>query len=284
MTTATATATVAAAASTSTTSPRARDRRFVERYGPWAVVTGASSGIGRAVALELASYGSHLVLLSRGGAALDAVADAARSHGVEVRIVECDLSSTDGMAEIEAATEGCDVGLFVASAGFGTSGQFADGDLDAELGMIDVNVRAVCAQTHAFARRFRERGRGGIVLLSSIVGFQGMPHAANYAATKAWVQSFAEAIRVELAPHGVDVLAAAPGPTDSGFGARAGMRMGRALDPGSIAGPLLHALGSGPTVLPGATSKLLRWSVAPLPRRMRVAIMGSVMRGMTRHR
>lgn len=264
--------------------PRARDRRFVERYGPWAVVTGASSGIGRAVALELASYGCHLVLLSRGGPALDAVAAESRARGAEVRTVACDLVERDGCTELAAATEGCDVGLFVASAGYGTSGPFADGDLDAELGMIDVNIRALCAQTHQMARRFRQRGRGGIVLLSSIVGFQGMPHAANYAATKAYVQTLAEAIRVELAPHGVDVLAAAPGPTDTGFASRAGMRMGGALDPAAIAGPLLHALGSTATVLPGGRSKLLRWSIAPLPRRLRVAIMGNVMKGMTRHR
>jgi short-subunit dehydrogenase len=268
--------------SISTSSPKGRRRDFVGRYGPWAVVTGASSGIGRAIALELAATGCHLVLLSRGGPALDAVAASARAHGVQVETVACDLSLTDGVEELIQATSERETGLFVASAGFGTSGTFADGDVAAELSMIDVNVRALCAQTHHFANVFRDRGRGGIVLLSSIVGYQGMPNAANYAATKAYVQSLAEGLRSELAPHGVDVLAAAPGPTDSGFAGRAGMRMGGALAPEKIAWPILRSLGSTTTVLPGSRSKLLRLSLAPLPRRMRVAIMGAVMKGMTR--
>lgn len=97
--------------------------------------------------------------------------------------------------------------------------------VEPELDMIDVNCRAVAALTHAFGQRFAARGKGGIVLMSSLVAFQGVAHAANYAATKAYVQSLAEGLRTELAPLGVAVVACAPGPIASGFAARASMVM-----------------------------------------------------------
>ncbi len=109
-----------------------------------------------------------------------------------------------------------------------------------------------------------------------------MPNAAHYAATKAYVQTLAEAMYVELRPRGVDVLAAAPGPTASGFAERAGMTMGRTLSPADVARGTLDALGRRPTALPGLLSQVLKGSLAPLPRRARVRIMGSVMAGMTR--
>ena len=128
-----------------------------------------------------------------------------------------------------------------------------------------------------------KRGNGGIVLMSSIVGFQGTPFAAHYAATKAYVQTLAEALYVELAPMGIDVIASAPGPTNSGFASRAGMKLGMALNPEDVAQSTLKALGKKPTILPGFISKLLTYSLAFLPRWARVQIMGSVMRDMTSH-
>jgi short-subunit dehydrogenase len=118
--------------------------------------------------------------------------------------------------------------------------------------------------------------------MSSIVGFQGTPNAAHYAATKAYVQTLAEALHVELAPLGVDVLASAPGPTASGFAARARMQMRVALEPEDVARSTLEALGRTSTVLPGALSKLLAYSLVQLPQWARVRIMGRVMDGMTR--
>jgi short-subunit dehydrogenase len=180
-------------------------------------------------------------------------------------------------------TRELDVGLLVAAAGFGPSGSFLTAQLDQELEMLAVNCRALLALTWHFGRRFAQRGRGGIVLMSSIVGFQGMPFAAHYAATKAYVQTLAEALSVELAPLGVDVIASAPGPTNSGFAARAGMQMGMALRPEDVAQATLNALGRQPTVLPGLLSKLLVYALVPLPRWVRVRIMGEVMAGMTKH-
>ena len=122
-------------------------------------------------------------------------------HGVDVLVVCADLRTREGVAKLVAATSGLDVGLFAAAAGFGTSGNFLDGTLEDELDMIDVNCRAVAELTHTFGRRLAERGKGGIVLFSSPVAFQGVPRAANYAATKAYVQSFAEALATSSPPR-----------------------------------------------------------------------------------
>lgn len=113
-------------------------------------------------------------------------------------------------------TTALDIGLLVASAGFGTSGPFVDSDLESELEMIDVNCRAVAALGHHFGRRFANQRRGGMILMSSLVAFQGVPRAANYAATKAYVQSLAEGLRIELAPFGVDVSRRRRAPSSAG--------------------------------------------------------------------
>jgi hypothetical protein len=180
------------------------------------VVTGASSGIGRALACRLAETGLNLVLVARSGPLLDALAaQLTARHGVQVRVLELDLARHDQLAVLRAATDPLEVGLLVAAAGFGSSGPFLDADLASETEMLMVNSRALMQACFHFGRRFRAQGRGGLVLLSSIVGFQGMPYAAHYAATKAYVLALAEALQVELSACGVDVLAAAPGPTHS---------------------------------------------------------------------
>ncbi len=264
-------------------SPGASMSTLREKYGPWAVVTGASDGIGRAFAVRLAEAGVHLVLAARRQEVLEALAaELMQKHGVQTQVVPVDLASQAGVHALTEATRSLDVGLLVASAGFGTSGPFLDGELEAELGMIDVNCRALASLSHVFGNRFIQRKRGGLVLMSSLVAFQGVPRAANYAATKAYVQSFAEGLRHELAPHGVDVLASAPGPVNSGFAARASMTMGLAQTPAEVATSTLWALGRTGTVRPGWLAKFLEFSLAFLPRWGRVRMMGVVMSGMTR--
>lgn len=256
---------------------------FASRYGPWALVTGASSGLGREAALQLAEAGLHLVLVARSRAALADVAALAARHGAEARVVVADLGQDAGLDAVEAATADLDLGLVVASAGFGTSGAFLDGDLATELDMLAVNVKAVVRLAHHAGRRLVARGRGGIVLFGSLVGFQGTPFAAHYAATKAYVQTLGEALHVELAPHGVDVVVSAPGPVHTGFAGRASLHMGAALQPADVAAATLAALGRRQTVRPGWLTKTLAAALAPAPRALRVRIMGRVMGGMTTH-
>jgi short-subunit dehydrogenase len=258
--------------------------KFQTQYGKWAVVTGASSGIGRAMATELAAKGLNLVLVARRQAELEQVAKHLSAHyGVETRVLVADLATAAALTQIETHTKNLDVGLLVAAAGFGTAGNFLDAKLADELSMLDVNCRAVMQLSLHFGNRFAQRGRGGLILFGSLVGYQGTPRAAHYAATKAYVQTFAEALHVELAPNDVDVLSSAPGPVNSGFAERADMKMGAAEKPETVARATLNALGKKMTVTPGTLSKILTWSLMTAPRGLRVRIMGKIMGGMTKH-
>ena len=261
-----------------------RKREFQGRYGPWAVVTGASSGIGRATALQLAEIGLNLLIVGRRHELLsELAAQLAGSSHIETRVVVADLSTATGTATVEDASTDLDVGLLVAAAGFGTSGPFLEADLPIELEMLDVNCGALVGECLYFGRRLAKRGRGGMVLMASLVGFQGVPFSASYAATKGYVQNLAEALSFELRPLGIDVLASAPGPVRSGFEARADMRMSAAIEPDVVARETLRALGRQSAVTPGLLLKVLTYSLAPLTRPLRTRIMARVMGDMTKH-
>lgn len=261
-----------------------KQKSFLEKYGPWAVITGASEGIGYAFAERLAERGMNLVLVARRADRLNVLADELRMRcGIAVLTLPLDLSTAAGINELTTATANIDAGLIVASAGYGTSGPLLQSNLIQERNMLDLNCYAVLAQCVLFGERLSKRGKGGLILLSSLVGWQGVPLSAHYAATKAYVQSLAEALRIELRSHNVDVLASAPGPVHSGFAARANMVMGAAVSPDAVARASISALGRQGTVIPGAFSKLLTYSLAPLPRRFRSLILASVMGSMTKH-
>ncbi len=251
--------------------------------GRCAVVTGASDGIGRATAIELAKTGFDLVLVARRLVALDALAAELRArYGVRCTTLCIDFTQPRSVAHLLNATVEHDVGLLIAAAGYGSAGPFVASDLAQELAMVDVNCRAVVDMTHGFARRFCENNRGAIVLFGSLVGWQGAPYSAVYAATKAFVQSFAEALDRELASSSVKVLACAPGPVQSGFASRARMAMGKTDTPETVARAIVRSLGRTGTLVPGLVGKLLTYSLLPLPRWLRIRVMSAIMYGMWR--
>lgn len=251
--------------------------RFRDRYGPWALVTGASDGIGRAVAGSLAHRGLNVVLAARNATRLQSTAEQISASGVETHCIAADLAEPGAAAALAGQTGHLDIGLVVLAAGFGTTGTITELPLEPELEMIAVNVSAVTALAHAFAPRLIARGHGGIVLFGSITGWQGVPGHATYSATKAYVQSFAEGLHGELRPRGVDVLSVAPGPVSTGFGARAGLTMGSATTAEVVARAALAALGRRTTVVPGARAKFLTGALMTLPRGPRSAILSRVM-------
>lgn len=256
--------------------------RLKTRYGSWAIVTGASSGIGRELSVQLVSAGFHLVVVARHADTLQVLEQELKSvANVQVKSVLADVSEPSGIAQIIAATLGLDIGLLIVSAGYGTSGRFVDNTFVSELNMLHVNCEAVLSLTHHYGAMFAERKRGGIVLMSSMVAFHGTPYAAHYAATKAYILTLAEGIAEELKPYGVDVLVAAPGPVETGFGARAGIQMPVSMKPSQIGVPILKALGRRTTVLPGFLSKLLVYALRLLPRSVRIRMMGKVMKRLT---
>ncbi|WP_026352509.1 SDR family NAD(P)-dependent oxidoreductase [Yoonia vestfoldensis] len=258
-----------------------KDDNFKGRFGPSALITGASDGIGRAFAVALAERGFDLILVARRQDVLETLAtDLSARFGVEVQVIASDLSDPAAVPALLVETDAASVGLVIAAAGFGSAGAFLDLDPATEANMVDLNCRSVVALCHGFGQRLAQQGRGGIVLFSSLVGFSGAPYSATYAATKGFVQSFAEGIAPELGARGVSVLSVAPGPVGTGFAARAGMQMGQAATPETIAGGALAALGKRGTVRPGFLAKLLGWSLAMLPRAGRVRVLGAIMKGM----
>ena len=147
-------------------------KAFFDRYGPWAVVTGASDGIGLAFAWELAARGLNLILVSRSGYILEDIGTAlAQEHGVRFHVIAADLSRPEAVDTTLADCRDFEIGLMIASAGYGSAGPLIHSDQASELGMVDVNCRAVLAMTNHFARRFTDRKGGGLVLMSSLFAF-----------------------------------------------------------------------------------------------------------------
>lgn len=264
--------------------PNSEKTRLKSKYGDWAVVTGSSSGIGLELATQLADAGFNLVIHSRHLDKLQEVERQLKSvSNILVKVVASDLSENEGVDKIIQAAQGLNVGLLILSAGYGTSGNFKDGSLHSEVNMLKVNCEALLSLTHHYSQQFVRQKRGGILFMSSMVAFQGTPYSAHYAATKAYVQSLAEALAVELKHHGVDVVAAAPGPVESGFSQRANMKMSMSMKPSQVGVPILKALGRKTTVLPGFLTKLLVYSLRTVPRWAQIKIMEQVMGGMTAH-
>lgn len=249
-----------------------------DTYGPWAVITGASDGIGRAIAVRAAADGLDVVLAARSAGKLeDLAAELTRTHGVQARVVPVDLSRPNGATTLLDAIDGLDVGLAVLAAGFGTIGPLTEACTTDELEMIAVNVTATAHLSQAFARRMVKRGRGGIVLFGSLLGWQGVPGQDNYSATKAYVQTLAEGLHRELKPQGVDVLCVAPGPVHTGFATRAGMTFRSATTADVIARATMAALGKRVTVVPGFQATMMTGALKTLPRGLRTAVLGPVM-------
>lgn len=256
---------------------------WIGKYGPWAIVTGASDGIGLEMARDVAARGLNVILVARSQNKLNTLAKSIQSEfGVQAEVAAADLSIASEVDRVIAFTQRFDVGLLISAAGYGTSGEFIAIDAAAELNMLDVNCRASLAMAHAMAVRLAPQKRGGIILFGSLVAFQGVPFSANYAATKAYIQTLAEGIRTELAAYGVDVLSVAPGPVHTGFAARSGMKLGLGAMPADVARIAVAALGHKGTIRPGLQAKFLWASLAMLPRVAKTAIMGRIMASMTK--
>src|SRR5260370_19589285 len=174
-------------------------KNFVERFGPWALVTGASSGIGEAFARRLAEIGMNLVLVARREDRLRKLAEDLQSQqNVSTRVVPVDLCRDNFLAIIERATNDLQVGLLVNNAGIATAGKFLDNDLGSELALLHINNRSALILAHHFGRLMRKQGRGGMIFGSSTVAFAGGPLWSNYGASKAHEHAFAQGLSREL--------------------------------------------------------------------------------------
>lgn len=256
---------------------------------PTALVTGASSGIGRAVARALAGEGSDLVVVARDRARLDDLAaELSGEHGVAVEVLAADLADPARLAAVESRLAQGDppVDLVVNNAGFGTYGDLAGLDVDTEVREITVNVTAVVRLTHAALRGMIPRGRGAVMNVSSMAGLQATPGNATYGASKAFVASFGEAVAGELAGTGVTLTTVVPGYTRTEFHERAGIG-GRQIpaaawmSPDDVAAAALAATRAGRAwVVPGPLNKVLAAAAGPVPRGLKRRLAARVARRM----
>jgi uncharacterized protein len=187
-----------------------------DRFGPWAVVTGASSGIGRAIAAQVAASGINVVLVARRQALLEEVGrQASDRFGVQHRVVAADLSVDGFIDQLARATDDLDVGLVVSNAGTATPGEFRQLPRHDLAQLLRLNAFSHLEIAHHYSRRLAARGRGGILLCGAMGASHGIPYVANDSAAKAYVQTLGECLHVELAPLGVNVTVLIVGPTQT---------------------------------------------------------------------
>ena len=264
-----------------------RATEFTERYGPYAVVAGGSEGLGAAFADGIARRGVSLVLLARRGEQLTATAERLRAaHKIDVRTIVADMADVDDVKKRIAALD-LAIGLLVYDAAYAPIGPFEDVTEDQLAQAAAVNVRGPLLLTKLLSAPMIARGRGGIVLMSSLAGSQGSPNIATYAATKAFNAILAEGLWRELKPRGVDVLACmagailTPGYQQAEGGAKPAPGT---LTAEAVAEQTLEALarGRGPIVIPGAVNKLGRFVLTRLlSRRAAIAIMSKNTEGLS---
>jgi short-subunit dehydrogenase len=251
-------------------------KKFVEQFGPWALVTGASSGIGEALARRLAEIGLNLVLVALPDDRLKNVAEDLQSdYSVRTRVVPVDLSQGDFLPVIKQATADLQVGLLVNNAGIATTGRFLDNDVTAELTMVHINNCAPLILAHHFGKLMRQRGRGGIIFVSSIAAYAAIPSMSNYAASKAHDLVFAEGLAKELRQDGISVLALCPGPMRTNLWP-AGSALFLPMQPEVVVEIALKKLGRKTTVVAGWRNILPAFATRLLPRAWNAAIFGSV--------
>jgi short-subunit dehydrogenase len=252
-----------------------------ERFGGAALVTGATSGIGKAFARALAARRMDLILVARGRERLESLAHALEvEHRVRAVAVAVDLARADAAQVVRAGAEGAglSVGLLVNNAGYGLFGDFVEQDPAVQMDMIAVNCRAPVALAREFAPNMVDRGCGGIIFVSSIAACQPTPLLSVYAATKVFDLFVAEALWAELGPHGVEVLGVSPGHVCTGYQARSGDPVrnppGGISQPEEIVATALSALGRKPSAISGLRNAALAALVRVLPRTvvMRAAI------------
>jgi len=250
------------------------------------LITGASSGIGEAFARRLAERGDNLLLVARSEDKLINLCNAlGRSSSIHAQYFAIDLSKPESAARLFEETERRDlqINFLINNAGFGSRGEFATLPLETELNIIDLNVRSLVELTHRYLQPMRARKQGTILNVASTAAFQPVPYMTTYAATKAFVLSFSEALWEENRAHGIQVMALCPGVTETGFFVASKMdrppaRVSQTAE--EVVDTALRALKRGKShVISGWTNFFVTESERIMPRSVVLRLVGSIMRG-----
>jgi short-subunit dehydrogenase len=256
--------------------------------GKWALVTGASSGLGVEFAKVLAERKANLVLVARRTGPMQELAEALQNaQSVQVSVIEIDLARPGAAAELKAQLDASSIGIevLVNNAGFGVYGEFLDQSVEKITEMMRLNMMTLTQLTHIFGQEMANRGHGYILLVASMLAYQAVPGYAAYAASKGYVLLLGEALHQELSPHGVSVTTISPGKVATAFGAIAGERSSFLLEamtmkPEVVAKTGVLAVMRGKaSVIPGFMNKLNVFSDRLMPRSMQRMVFGKVMAG-----
>lgn len=241
---------------------------FLDRYGPWAVIAGGSDGIGSAFAESLAERGLNLALLARNEAKLAKKAAELRDrHGVDVRHASIDLTHPEVTTRVAEFTQDLEVGLFIYNAGSGRNmGPFLESDVENWIHQVHLSCTGPVRLAHHFGGRLCARGRGGIIVMSSLGSLSGSAYVTTYAASKSFDTIFAEGLWQEFTPKGVDVVGCLAGATNTETFIEDTGGMPEAMDPRDVATETLDFLGRGPTFIPGAANRQRVRAAWPTPR------------------
>lgn len=251
---------------------------FCERYGEWAIVTGASSGIGEAFAYALAERGIKPLLVARREEELQRVAMTVKQrYNIECAWLVLDMAEANFIERLLIACGDREIGLVIGNAAYNPPGAFLDLPRADLMRTLDVNDRANLLLAHAFLPRLKKRGRGGFMLVSSVEAFAGMPYSAVYSASKAFVLSLGEALWGEFRRSGVDVLTLVPGPTDTPLLASRNLKI-KGMPASEVANIGLDHLGKGPSVVPGILNRWAFRLLRRLPRRWQLRLTGGPMK------
>ncbi|HEY1488859.1 MAG TPA: SDR family NAD(P)-dependent oxidoreductase [Micromonosporaceae bacterium] len=242
-----------------------------DQYGPWALIAGASEGIGAAFATEVSRRGLNTVLIGR---RREPLLDLAATLPTQSRIVTADLATPGGVDVVVREAADLEIGLVVANAAWAPIGAFIDVEADSLRAAIDLNCTATLRLARAYLPAMVERRRGGFVIMSSMAGLQGSPGITTYAATKAFGAVLAEGLWAEMRPYGVDVLACAPGAVETpGLARSKSKRAPGTVAPDVVAAAALAALGRRPRTVPGGFMKVAAAvTQRVLPRRTAISL------------
>jgi len=252
----------------------------------WVLITGASSGFGEEFARQYAEQGHALILVARRLDRLQAIAEALRKeHRVEVVVEQVDLSDVAAIVRLQERLRerGIEIDILINNAGHGLQGPFADAQLDGVLAMVQLDVASLTAVTHVFGQDMRTRKRGKILLVASLLAYQGVENFAVYSAAKAYVLRLAEALHRELKRDGITVTALCPGMSDTGFAKAAQQKITTLLKlmmmkPAPVVRAGIRALHAGRmSIVPGWANKAVAAFTWATPRWLHQAILSHAM-------
>ena len=248
------------------------------KYGQWAIITGASSGIGKAFAYDVANQGMNVILVSNEKEQLETISsEIASQFGIKALPCCVDLANQSCINDIAKLADGKEIGLLVNDASYGIHGKFTETPVEDYYNLINVNVNAYVTLTHKFLPQMISRKKGAVIMVSSLNAFSPIAESAIYTATKAFELFFGGALWLEMKENNVDVLVVMPGPTRTGFQEKAGTKVNAmALTPEDLVRGVWPCLGKKMVYIPGLYNKLISFIGSNIDMEKRVQLASKI--------